>query len=132
MKPTILDAYAFLLQVQKEAAYETVRDLLAQAADRDERLLMVSVNLGEVYYRTLRQFGSKRLREVEKRVGELPLEVVPADMGLARQAALLKATHRMSYADCFAAALAKARGGRVVTGDREFEAVEDDIEVLWL
>ena len=93
---------------------------------------MVSVNLGEVYYRTLRQFGSKRLREVEKRVGELPLEVVPADMGLARQAALLKATHKMSHADCFAAALAKARRGRVVTGDREFEAVEDEIEVLWL
>ena len=132
MKPTILDAYALLAYLQREAAYETVRDLLAEAADRGERLLMVSVNLGEVYYKTLREYGTKRLREVEERVGELPLEVVPADVELAKQAALLKATHKMSHADCFAAALAHTRNGRVVTGDKEFEAVDDEIEVLWL
>lgn len=132
MKPTILDAYALLVYLQNEPAYAVVRDLLAEAAERDARLLMVSVNLGEVYYRTLRQFGSDHLRNVEERVRELPLDIVPADIELAKQAALIKATHKMSYADCFAAALAKVRGGRVVTGDKEFGAVEDEVEVLWL
>jgi predicted nucleic acid-binding protein len=38
----------------------------------------------------------------------------------------------MSYADCFAAALAKTRKAELVTGDREFKQVENDVRVRWL
>jgi predicted nucleic acid-binding protein len=47
-------------------------------------------------------------------------------------AGAFKAKHRMSYADCFAAALAKSRKAELVTGDREFRQVESDIRVKWL
>ena len=50
----------------------------------------------------------------------------------AELAARFKAHHRISYADCFAAALAKVSNGEVVTGDKEFKAVEGKIKISWL
>jgi len=38
----------------------------------------------------------------------------------------------MSYADCFAAALAKLRKAELVTGDRDFKQVEGEVQVLWI
>jgi hypothetical protein len=40
----------------------------------------------------------------------LPIHLAPADLELAKQAAIFKSSKKMSYADCFAAALAKRRG----------------------
>lgn len=55
----------------------------------------------------------------------------PSDrVGLAGQPASLPRTPR--GLDCFAAALARLRGGRVVTGDPEFKEVEAEIPILWL
>jgi predicted nucleic acid-binding protein len=39
----------------------------------------------------------------------------------------------MSYADCFAAALAKTRNAELVTGDSEFKVVERELKkIRWL
>jgi len=51
---------------------------------------------------------------------------------LARKAAEFKANKKMSYADCFAAALAKLRKAELVTGDPEFKQVEGDLKILWI
>ncbi|MBA3505068.1 MAG: PIN domain-containing protein [Betaproteobacteria bacterium] len=47
-------------------------------------------------------------------------------------AGTFKARHRMSYADCFAAALAKHRKSDLVTGDKEFKQVEGEVSIRWL
>jgi predicted nucleic acid-binding protein len=47
-------------------------------------------------------------------------------------AAGLKARHPVAYADCFAAALAIARKGRLVAGDPEFRRLGKDIPIEWL
>jgi predicted nucleic acid-binding protein len=62
----------------------------------------------------------------------LPIQFVPVDMELAKKAAELKTTTNMSYADCFAAALAKLRKAELVTGDKEFKQVEGEVRVLWI
>jgi predicted nucleic acid-binding protein len=62
----------------------------------------------------------------------LPIHIVPADLDLAKQAAIFKASKKMSYADCFAAALAKHRRVELVTGDEEFKEVEKEVKILWL
>ena len=61
-------------------------------------------------------------------------EIVPVenDLMLVRQAALYKATKKLSYADAFAAALTKLRNAELVTGDKEFREVENDIKIAWL
>jgi predicted nucleic acid-binding protein len=53
-------------------------------------------------------------------------------LGLARQAALFKSGKKISYADCFAAALAKLRRAELVTGDPDFKQVEWKVQVLWI
>jgi ribonuclease VapC len=49
-----------------------------------------------------------------------------------RQAAVFKATKKLSYADCFAAALAKLRRAEFVTGDPEFKTLEGELKIAWL
>lgn len=39
---------------------------------------------------------------------------------------------KMSYADCFAAALASMHKGELITGDPEFKAVEKQIKIMWI
>ena len=38
----------------------------------------------------------------------------------------------MSYADCYAAALAKNKQASLVTGDPEFKQVAKDIKIHWI
>jgi predicted nucleic acid-binding protein len=44
----------------------------------------------------------------------------------------LKAVKKMSLADCFAAALAKAEKAEIYTGDPEFKTVEREIKIVRL
>ena len=79
--------------------------------------------------------GAQELAEQKAReIASLPIELVPVaeDLELVRQAAVFKATKKMSYADCFAAALAKIRNIELVTGDQEFKEIEKEIKVTWL
>ena len=62
----------------------------------------------------------------------LPVEIADADEDLAELAGEIKATRRMSLADCFAAALSKQKKAEIYTGDPEFKAVEAEIKVVWL
>jgi predicted nucleic acid-binding protein len=64
----------------------------------------------------------------------LPIEIVGVghDLKMKWQAAIYKATHRVAYADAFAAALAKERRAELVTGDPEFKPLEKEIKIRWL
>lgn len=93
---------------------------------------MTSVNFGEVIYIVLRECGDKKAVEVEHIINDLPIKIITVDYNLAKQAAHFKATKKMSYADCFAAALAKMTKGELITGDPEFREVEKEIKIKWL
>jgi len=62
------------------------------------------------------------------------IKLVPVgeDLALVRQAAIFKASRRLGYADAFAAGLAKLRNAELITGDRDFKALEDEIKITWL
>ena len=51
---------------------------------------------------------------------------------LGARAAWFKLRGGISYADCFAAALAHRDGVPLITGDPEFRRMEDVIRVVWL
>ena len=128
----VLDSHGLLLFLEREPGFEKVKSLFVAALEEDNNLLMTSVNFGEVYYIVLREFGEKKVNEVEKIIQTLPIEIVDVDMQLAREAARFKATKKISYADCFAAALAKLREGEIVTGDKEFKALEGEVKISWV
>ena len=128
----VLDAHGLLIFLEKEAGYEKVKQFFVAAIEKDKYLLMTSVNFGEVYYIVLRECGAEKTHEIEKIIRTLPIEVIDVDMHLAREAARFKAAHKISYADCFAAALAKLYQGEVITGDKEFKLLENEVKIAWI
>jgi ribonuclease VapC len=62
----------------------------------------------------------------------LGIEFVDADWTLAHEAGGFKSRYKMSFADCFAAALAKQKKALLLTGDPEFKQVEAQITIDWL
>ena len=128
----VLDAHGLLVFLEKEAGYEKVEQSFVTAVEKDKYLLMTSVNFGEVYYIVLRECGQEKANEIEKIIRTLPIEIIDVDIQLAREAACFKANHKISYADCFAAALAKLHKGEIITGDKEFKTVESEIKIAWL
>jgi len=128
----IIDAHGLLVFLEKEAGFEKVESFFVNAVEKDNYLLMTSVNYGEVYYIVLRECGQEKAHEIEKIIRTLPIEIVDVDINLAKEAAHFKATKKISYADCFAAALAKVHKGEVITGDKEFKALEDQIRISWI
>jgi PIN domain nuclease of toxin-antitoxin system len=128
----VLDAYGLMVFLEKEPGYEKIETIFIAAVENDNNLLMTSVNFGEVYYIILRECGQKKVNEIEKVINTLPIDIIDVDINLAREAARIKATKRLSYADCFAAGLTKQRKGELITGDKEFEALENEIKIYWL
>lgn len=134
MATKVLDSWALMAFFQDEPAAEEVERLLIKAAEGRVTLLLCVVNWGEVYYSVARAEGEEVAEQKAAELATLPIEIVPVgdDLRLAREAARLKATHKMAYADCFAAALAKIRNAEVITGDPEFKEVERSVKVSWL
>lgn len=128
----VLDASALLAYLWKEPGYEKVKELLTKAVENQRDLLMATVNWGEVCYVLTRENGREEAERVLMLVETFPIEFVEVDLVLARQAAILKATYKLPFADCFAAALTKLRKGELVTTDKDFKAVEKEIKIIWV
>ncbi|OGW16390.1 MAG: hypothetical protein A2035_08940 [Nitrospirae bacterium GWA2_42_11] len=130
--PKVLDSWALLCYLEKEPGFEKLIDLFEKATMSSKPLLMSIINWGEVYYIVARRLGDAKAQEIEQLIQSLPITLVDADKYLTREAARLKATKKMAYADCFAAALAQHKKAELYTGDPEFRAVEKDIKIVWL
>jgi ribonuclease VapC len=121
-----------LCYLEQESGFEEIIELFEKAAESSNPLLMCVVNWGEVYYQVSRRFGYQKAQEIERLIETFPIRLVEADKDLTRESARIKATKRMAYADCFAAALAKLNKAKLYTGDPEFKLVEKEIRIAWL
>ena len=125
------DSFSLLAHFWEEPSGPRIDELIA---DRRHRHWISVINLGEALYKTARQEGSDGAERLLGAVFDLPLQLVDADYALTMDAARIKARYRMSYADCFAAALAQRLGATIVTGDPEFEAIAQagELQIEWL
>jgi len=128
----VLDASALTAYFEREPGYEKVQKLLTEAALSDRKLFISAVNWGEVYYVTHRTHGASQANQVAQVIETFPIELVDVDIEIAKQAALFKVSHKLPYADCFAAALAKIHKATLVTTDKDFKLLEGEIRVHWL
>jgi uncharacterized protein len=131
-KPIVLDSWAIMAYLEDEPAGETVANTIADAHEQDIPLLMSVVNVGEVWYIIAREASQTDAENSITHLRHLGIEFVDADWLLAHEAARYKSKHKMSYADCFGAALTKQKGAVLLTGDPEFKLVEQDIPIHWL
>ena len=94
--------------------------------------MMTVVNAGEVWYIIAREASVGDADASIKQVRDLGVEFVDADWELAKGAAYFKSKNKMSFADAFAAALARKVNANLATGDREFKQVEREIKITWV
>jgi len=128
----VLDAWAMMVYLEDQPAAEAVEALIIDAQEREIPLLMTVVNAAEVWYGIARNASETRANQRLSDIAQLRIRFVAADWPLALEAARFKSKHRMSLADCFAAALAWQNQAELLTGDPEFRQIEKDLKVHWL
>jgi ribonuclease VapC len=129
---SLLDSYAILALLNDEPGAQVVADLLRACARDDDLVLMNEINVGEVYYIVAKHRSLSEAERILRYLETLPLEIVSNGYAEVIDAARVKARFPLSYADAFAVATAIRLGGCVVTGDPEFAAVEDTVDIVWL
>jgi ribonuclease VapC len=131
-KAYVLDSWAVLAYLEDEDSGQKVADLISDAHEHGIPLFMSVVNVGEVWYILAREVSEAEADKGVDSLRQLGIEFTDVDWKLSRQAGTYKSKNRMSYADCFAAALAKEHKAELVTGDKEFKQVEGEVNVHWL
>lgn len=131
-KAIVLDSWAVIAYLEDEQAAEKVADIISDAHEQGIPLLMTVINAGEVWYIVARETSASDADASIKQLRDLGIEFVDADWTLAKDAGHFKSKNKMSFADCFAAALAKKTKAHLATGDPEFKQVEQEITIVWL
>ncbi len=129
----VLDANPILIFFYKQPSWQHVERVLEIANKQGIPHLLSSINLGEIYYSLLRDHGLNAAMDGLRRIEEGPIEIVVPSVEQTLIAAKFKAGGGISYADCFAGALALERELPVLTGDPEFKNLERyGVKVEWL
>lgn len=132
MQPKVLDAFAVMVFFENEPGADYVRELINTAVAGKTALLMSVINLGEVWYSIARKISTQQADRCIQDIRSMPIEIVPAEWELTYQAAQFKIAGKLSYGDCFAAALAHSRDAELITGDKEFASLDKKISIKWI
>ena len=128
----VLDTFALLAYFQDEPGTERVMEVLQSAQKEKCRVCLCMINLGEMLYIVERRRGLTEAQSVLAAIQQAPIEILPADEQTVLAAAHIKANYAVSYADVFTVACAQQLDGVILTGDKEFESVENIVTVEWL
>ena len=128
----VLDSFAVLALLFGEGGAGEVKEVLREAQGGKALVFLHWNNLAEVYHIVRRASSRRKALEAVALVKALPVQLVEFEEALWLEAAELKATFPISYADAFAAATACVKGAELVTGDPEFEALKGRVQIRWL
>lgn len=132
MKKYIFDSCALISYFDGEPNAGRVADILEEINEKELDAFLCVVNFGEIYYHFLRAGGVNTGDVILKAIKTLPIKIVEANIELTLVASKFKAFNKMSYADCFAAALAENKKGILLTSDKEFKQVEKNIKIEFI
>ena len=131
-KAYVLDTWAVIAYLEDEPSGEQVEDLIATAHEEQISIYMSVVNVGEVWYTLAREVSEEEANAGVKMLSDLRIQFENVDWELTQEAARFKSQNKMSYADAFAAALAKVKKADLVTGDNEFKPLDGQIKISWV
>jgi len=132
-KTYIIDACALIAFLQNEPGSVVMSEIIWEGTTGAADLYMHKLNLLEVYYGSLREYGLKRSNETMKMITDSPIQIISglSDPVFA-EAGRLKATYRISLADSIALAEASVRNAALVTSDRhEFDVIEQNEPIVF-
>jgi len=126
----VLDSFALLAYLKMEGRYKKVKDLLAS---EEVHLVINEINVGETFCILARERGIEKAEYfVNTILPSLPIETVPNTLRDVIEAARIKSTHSISYADCFVVATAAREDAAIITGDPEFKKVQKAVAIDWM
>ena len=129
----MLDSFALIVLFLRQRGEDRVREFIQRAIDRGEKYFLSAINYGEVYYTLWQSNGEPAATYAMNEIVHLPIEIVDPPREQTLRAASLKTIGGVSYADCFAAALALEKDVPVLTGDPEFHRLElHSLKIEWL
>jgi len=129
----VLDSYAVLGYFLDEPCADTISKILELAKNNETKIYMSWVNLGEVYYMIQRRYGRKEAIELIENLKAWPVELVEVSNEQVITAGDVKAKFPLSLGDSYAAGLAILVRGILLTADKEFRPLENQlIKIHWL
>lgn len=131
-KRILFDSYAVLKWIQSETGYKKIKSYISACQAKTITGFINQVNLGEVYYKSIRTAGIERAKDFLENFYRLEIRIIVPDSDLIWKAAEIKAEYSISYADCFAVATALKFKATILTGDPEFKKVKKIIPVEWV
>ena len=131
-KRILFDSHAILKWTQMEPGYQKVKSFIEDCRGKSLTGYMNQINLGEVYYKTIRAVGINKAKDFLENFSRLPIEIILPDGEMIWQASEIKANYSISYADCFAVATAMKYKSKIITGDPEFKKVEKLVPIEWI
>lgn len=134
-KAFIIDSWPVMEWLKNREPTVTIFQALLDSADSmGLRLLMSTINLGEVYYNCWNQWGEAEAGAVLDILRKHPIQVVHPTTDDVLIAARIKAIYHCAYADAFTVVLALEYDGAVLTGDPDFLALAHDhvVKVDWI
>lgn len=132
MRNLVLDTWPLIAFFEEQESAKSVERILAESHNIGQKLFLTSVNAGEVWYTVARAHSTRDADRIIAEIRQLKISIEPVSWNLTQYAAKFKLRGGISYADCFAAALAKSRNAQLVTGDQEFQLLENEIEIIWV
>ena len=131
-KAFVLDSWSVIAFLEDGASSRKIADLIVKAHEEGIPIYSTVVNAGEVWYIIAREISEEEANSSINQLRALRVQFKDVDWALTLEAARFKSHHKMSYADCYAGALARLMKADLVTGDPEFKAIEDAVNVLWV
>jgi predicted nucleic acid-binding protein len=130
----LLDSWPVLEWLKgRQPAARAFSKLIDGAFANEGSFAMSRMNYGEVLYTIKKDFPKDRVDAALQAFLDIPIYFHSIDDLLVDEAAQLKSTNTISYADAFAAALAMRLNVPLVTGDREFLVLQSTgLRLLWV
>ncbi len=128
----VLDSYALFSYIEGEKGANIVAEILKEGIYDKAEIFMSVINWGEVYYTVLREQNKEAAELYSRTIERYPITIVDVNRTSTLEAAEFKAFYKMSYADAFAVSLAQNKNAILVTGDKEFKAIENKVEITWI
>ena len=132
MKRILFDSHALLKFSQDEEGADKVEQFLLYSLNRKLKAYLSEINLGEIYYISIRRLGLESAKLYLEQLLDLPIDIVSPSSEIIREAAEIKAQYAISYADCFAVATALKYSASIITGDPEFKKIDHIVTIEWL
>ena len=119
----VWDTSAFLTLKGREPGIDDVKRIISEAMDGRAELHASFVSLTEVAYITAQNKGWTEATRQIVDIKEMPVRWHHSDESLCADAARLKSSYKISFADAFVAATAIHVGGELIHKDPEFLAL---------